>query len=210
MKLNSIQVGLPETHLFKGHEITTSIFKKEITGSVMVRELNIEGDKQADLKVHGGRDKAVYAYSLDAYKDWNELYNRKWPNGALGENLTIDSFNEKEMGLGDIYQLGNCKLQIAQPRVPCYKLGIRLNDANAIKNFNTIKRPGIYFRVLEEGLIEAGMSLELIEREEFFASVFDLYQITLESVEKEKLEAILKVKSLNSMWRKQIERSLRA
>jgi MOSC domain-containing protein YiiM len=208
MKLVSIQVGQPDTFQYRGHVITTSIFKKQIAGPVMVRELNIDGDKQADLKVHGGRDKAVYAYSLDAYTEWNKLSDKKLENGALGENLSFDSFDEKKMGLGDIYQLGQCKLQIVQPRVPCFKLAIRLDDAHAIKNFNNIQRPGVYFRVLEEGVIDNGMSLELLERENVFVSVYDLFQVTIESVEREKLEAILKIKSLNTSWRTRIEKTL--
>ena len=209
MKLVSIQVALPEKIIFNNKEIITSIFKKAIAGPVMVNKLNIEGDKQADLRVHGGADKAVYAYSLDAYQNWNLLYGKNFTNGSLGENLTIDSFDEKLIGVGDIYQLGECKLQVVQPRVPCYKLGVRFNDIGAIKAFNKIQRSGIYFRVLEEGEIDIEQCFKLIEKEEIFVSIFDLYQVTIQSVEVEKLEKILKIKSLNVEWHDQITKELK-
>ena len=209
MNIISILVGQPEIVDFCGRKITTSIFKKAITGSVKVNFQNIEGDKQADLRVHGGNDKAIYAYSLDAYTSWNQFYGKFFQAGSFGENLIINSFNEKEMGIGDIYQVGTALLQIVQPRVPCYKLGVRLNDVRAIKSFNKIQRSGIYFRVIQEGVIESGQELIIIEREKEFVSVQDLFKMTIGSVENELLEKILKIKSLNIDWRLKLEEVLK-
>ncbi len=209
MKLVSIQVGIPQLKNYHGKEISTAIFKYPVQGPVMVKTENIDGDRQADLKVHGGRDKAVYAYSLDAYEKWNEFYQTELAPGSLGENLLIDSFDETKIGLGDIYELGECQLQVVQPRIPCFKLNLRLNDSGAIKTFNTIARSGIYFRVLREGTIDLNQEMRLISRpEEEFVSVADLFKMSISPLSEEEAFRLLKIKSLNSDWRRRIERSL--
>ena len=208
-KIVSILVGKPEIINFNGKNISTSIFKKAINGSVKVNLLNLDGDQQADLRVHGGLDKAIYAYSLDAYNTWNQHYGKIFEAGSFGENLIIDSFNEKEIGIGDIYRAGTAILQVVQPRVPCYKLGVRLNDISVIKSFNKIQRSGIYFRVMTEGIMESGQELNLIEREQEFVSVFDFFKMTIGQVDSEIIYKALKIKSLNLDWRKQLEGALK-
>ena len=181
MKIVSIQVGLPQVMQFRGREVTTGIFKSPIEGPAHVRFTNIEGDGQADLRVHGGVDKAVYAYSLDAYAWWK----KKRPNdtfefGAFGENLTIDEMNERQVCVGDTFEIGDAILQVAQARFPCFKLGVKFNDHTVIKDFNESERPGVYFRVLKEGHIEAGQEFKLISREKNLVSIWEEFATELE------------------------------
>jgi MOSC domain-containing protein YiiM len=158
--------------------------------------------------VHGGLEKAVYAYSLDAYQDWKKFYSKEFVAGSLGENLLIDSFDETKVGIGDCYRLGSVVFQVAQPRIPCYKLGVRLNDVTAIKAFNQIKRCGIYFRVLEEGKITQGDEFVLLQKEDSFVSVYDLFSMYLGPVPEELYHRALSIKSLNIDWRRRIEKAL--
>jgi MOSC domain-containing protein YiiM len=209
MKLVDIFVGKPKTIEFNGNQITTAIFKKSILGPVAVKKNNIDGDEQADLKVHGGLEKAVYAYSLDAYQEWNSYYKKTFSPGSFGENLLIDSFDEKKVGMGDTYRLGSVVLQVAQPRIPCYKLGVRLNDVTTLKTFNQIQRCGIYFRVLEEGKINQGEKLILMQKEDHFVSVHNLFSMYLGPASEELYHLALKLKSLNPDWRKRIEKALK-
>ncbi len=180
MRLLSIQAGTPKTIAYKGRDVLTSFFKTPIASPVLVKTFNISGDLQSDLNVHGGRDKAVYAYSADAYAFWNERYDNIHPYGSLGENLTFNVLNENKILLGDIYQLGDCQLQVSQSRFPCFKLALRFNDPSAVNAFHQLCRPGVYFRVLKEGLINTGEDLKLIERSDDAMSVTDDYRIRME------------------------------
>ncbi len=178
-KLLSIQVGSPQTVSYKGRQVLTSIFKAPIAGPVRVNKLSIEGDTQSDLTVHGGVDKAVYAYSADAYSFWNKRYAKEHAWGALGENLTFDTLDEGAIGIGDVYDLGESRLQVTQPRLPCFKLGIRFNDPLAVKAFNEFKRSGVYFKVIKEGEIAIGQSLQLIKRADDFMSIAESFRMAM-------------------------------
>jgi MOSC domain-containing protein YiiM len=176
-KLLSIQIGAPKPVTYKGRQVLTSFFKTPIAGPVRVNKFSIEGDTQSDHTVHGGINKAVYAYSADAYPFWNARYHTQHPYGSLGENLTFDTLDEETIGIGDIYDLGQCRLQVTQPRMPCFKLGIRFNDPTAVKAFNEFGRSGVYFKVIQEGEIAVGQSLKLIERVENFVSIAETYRL---------------------------------
>lgn len=177
MKLISIQTGLPKLVTFHGKDVTTGIFKSPVTGSIKVNFLNLEGDGQADLTVHGGKDKAVYAYSLDTYDGWKKERPQDTFNyGAFGENLTVDHLPEDQIFIGDTFELGTCILQVAQPRFPCFKLGVMYQDMSIVKAFMKFARPGVYFRVLREGQIRSGDEFKLINREKTQLSVLDLFK----------------------------------
>lgn len=166
MRIHSIQVGMPKTIVYRGKEITTGIFKDQVLSPVMLRTLGVEGDGQADLKVHGGRDKALYAYSRDAYAWWQEHRPQSvYPNGAFGENLTIESLNESQIFIDDIFELGTAIVQVTEPRFPCSKLAAKFDDSTIVKTFMHSERPGIYFRVLQEGWLAVGDMLQLTQRE---------------------------------------------
>jgi MOSC domain-containing protein YiiM len=188
MKILSIQVGLPRTVEFNGRQTTTGIFKEPIQGPIMVRRLNLEGDGQADLRVHGGVNKAVYAYGADTFKRWKEIRPQdEFLPGAFGENLTMESLREDQIEIGDTFKLGQATLQAVQPRFPCFKLGIKFKDNSILRAFMKMNRPGVYFSVLHEGLIQAGDSLELIEKAEKSVSIVRLFEIFQEA-EKDPLE----------------------
>jgi MOSC domain-containing protein YiiM len=175
MKIVSMNVGLPRTLRSKGREVTTGIFKEPVEGPVMLRRLNLDGDRQADLAVHGGRWKAVYAYPSEHYEFWRkELPGMDLPWGIFGENLTTEGLREEETNIGDHFRVGEAVIEASQPRIPCYKLGIRFGRDDIVKRFLASGRSGIYFSVLEEGLVKAGDAIERIHEDENGVSVADV------------------------------------
>ena len=206
MKIVSINVGLPKTITWQGKEITTGIFKNPIPGPVMVRKLNIEGDKQADLTVHGGADKAVYAYSFKAYDQWKRTLNiSDLAPGAFGENLTFDELDETKICVGDVLKVGETELQVVQPRQPCFKLGAKFGDMKVLNTFNQIDRPGIYFRVLKEGLIATGDEAKIISQEASRVPLIELFHFyKTKTIKPKTAKALLAVKSLNTSWRNKL------
>ena len=162
MKILSVNVGLPREVLFGEEIVTTGIFKEPVEGRVKLRKLNLDGDKQADLTVHGGEDKAVYAYPKEHYGYWQlEFPNISLPWGMFGENLTTEGLNENMINIGDRFRIGSAEVVATQPRMPCYKLGVKFGRMDVVRRFLTSGRPGIYFKVLLEGEVEAGESIEL-------------------------------------------------
>lgn len=178
MKLISINVGLPREVEWHGQTVTTGIFKEPVAGPVMVRTLNLEGDRQADLAVHGGVDKAVYAYPAQHYDVWrNELPDADLPWGVFGENLTIADLVEADVNVGDRFRLGSAELVATQPRMPCYKLGIRFGRDDIVKRFLASRRPGVYFKVAREGQIQTGDTLERLHRDEHEVTIADIVRL---------------------------------
>jgi MOSC domain-containing protein YiiM len=131
----------------------------------MVRELNLDGDAQADLMAHGGPDKAVYCYPAEHYEAWQGELGRELSFGMFGENLTVSGLLEDTLRIGDILTVGDAVLQVSQPRFPCYKLGIKMQDPQIIQRFQQSGRSGFYCRVLEEGMIDTGVSMDVVERD---------------------------------------------
>ena len=163
MKIISLNVGLPQRVLFHDREVTTSIFKSAVPGPLMLRRLNLDGDFQSDLEVHGGKNKAVYAYASEHYDYWREQlpdYEFTW--GNFGENLTTEGLREQDAFVGDVYRIGQATVKVTQPRMPCYKLGIRFGRDDMVKRFLASGRSGIYFYVVEEGLVDVGDAIEKI------------------------------------------------
>jgi len=160
-----INVSLPTIVNFNGNKIETGIFKKPVAGKVGVRRLNLEGDAQSDLTVHGGADKAVYAYPLEQYEYWkNELSNSNLEWGIFGENLTVEGFDENNVCIGDRMKIGSAIFAVTQPRMPCFKLGIRFGDPTIVKRFYKSGKWGFYLSVLEEGEIETGDEIFVTDR----------------------------------------------
>ena len=163
MKIISLNVGLPRRVPFHEREVTTSIFKSAVQGPLMLRRLNLDGDFQSDLEVHGGKNKAVYAYASEHYDYWREQlpdYEFTW--GNFGENLTTEGLREQDAFIGDVYRIGQATVKVTQPRMPCYKLGIRFGRDDMVKRFLASGRSGIYFYVVEEGLVDVGDAIEKI------------------------------------------------
>ena len=170
MRVISVNVGLPRQVEDDGDLVATAIYKQPVATRVAVRRLNLDGDQQADLTVHGGPDKAVYLYSVEHYPEWQrEFPNLTFDYGQFGENLTVQGLREHEVFIGDRYRMGSAILQVTQPRAPCFKLGIRFGRPRMVKQFLQSGKTGFYCAVLEEGDVGHGDDIALIER--FFGSL---------------------------------------
>ncbi len=178
MKIVSVNVGLPREVIWQGKVVTTGIFKEPLDGPVMMRTLNLDGDGQADLTVHGGVSKAVYAYPSEHYDYWRaELPGIDLPSGMFGENLTTEGLLEEAVYVGDKFRIGEVEVMVTEPRMPCYKLGIKFGRADIIKRFLASRRTGFYFAVVHEGMVGAGDGVELIGREQHEISVADITRL---------------------------------
>ncbi len=166
MKIVSLNVGMPREVLWHGRSVTTGIYKEPVAGRVALRKLNLDGDRQADLAVHGGEYKAVYCYPVEHYAYWNkELPGRELPMGMFGENFTTSGLNENEVHLGDRFAAGSAEVVVTQPRLPCYKLGVRFGSDDMVKRFLASGRGGFYLAVTSAGEVGAGDEIKVISRD---------------------------------------------
>jgi len=199
----SINVGRPRPAEWHGQTVLTSIFKEPITGPVSVGTLNLAGDEQADLSVHGGPDKAVYAYPSEHYAFWHrELPGTELPWGAFGENLTTEGLSETGVRIGDRLRIGTVELLVTQPRLPCFKLGIRFGRADMVKRFQRSGRTGFYMKVLREGLTAAGDPIELLPAPDPGVTVADIVRLyTADEPEQPLLQRVTTLAALPEGWR---------
>ncbi len=166
MKLVSVNIGLPREVMWHGRSVTTGIYKDPVQGRVRLRKLNLDGDRQADLTVHRGKYKAVYCYPLSHYEYWKrESPGRELPMGTFGENFTIDGLPEDSVHIGDRFSVGSAEVIVTQPRLPCYKLGVRFQSDDMVKRFLASGRTGFYLAVTREGEVGTGDEVEVIARE---------------------------------------------
>jgi len=166
MKIVAVNVGLPREVRWRGMNVNTGIFKDPIEGRVALRKLNVDGDRQADLSVHGGEFKAVYCYPLEHYAYWKEeLPGRDLPMGSFGENFTIEGLLEASVHLGDRFSVGSAEVVVTQPRLPCYKLGVRFQSDDMVKRFLASGRMGFYLAVTREGDVGAGDEIRVVARD---------------------------------------------
>jgi MOSC domain-containing protein YiiM len=209
MRVLSVNVGMPRQVEWHGETVVTGIFKEPVAGSIKVRALNLDGDAQADLSVHGGRDKAVYAYPFEHYHDWQANLGRQLLPGAFGENLTTEGLIENQVHIGDEFRIGTAKVVVTQPRMPCFKLGIRFGDPQMVKAFLKARRPGIYFAVVEEGVIGPGDPIELIGGDERRISVSDMLELMLSRKPAyNDLQRIVEIPGLAAEWREEFQARL--
>jgi MOSC domain-containing protein YiiM len=212
MRVASVNVGEPREVRWRGKPVRTAIFKEPVEGRVPLRRLNLDGDRQADLRVHGGPDKAVYAYPLEHYAFWQEELGRELPLGQFGENLTVEGMPlEHELAIGDRYRIGTAELVVVQPRLPCFKLGIRFADQRMVKRFLTAGRTGFYLRVEREGDVAAGDEIVLLERDPAGVPVSEVTR--LYAHDRDDIEAVRRVlsaKALPESWRDWFVRLLEA
>jgi MOSC domain-containing protein YiiM len=203
MKILSVNVGLPREVSWQGKFVTTGIFKEPVKGPAMLRTLNLDGDGQADLTVHGGVSKAVYAYPSEHHAFWRaEFPAMDLPWGMFGENLTTEGLLEDAVYIGDRFRVGQTELMVTEPRMPCYKLGIKFGRTDIIKRFLASRRSGFYFAVMREGMVSAGDALELIGREQQDISVADITR--LYAFEKDDVKALrraIEVEALPENWK---------
>ncbi len=213
MKLLSVNVGGVQNLEFNGRVVESGINKEKVDGKVEVLKQGLIGDKQADLSVHGGLDKAVYAYSVEHYEFWqNKLKVNALPFGQFGENFTVEGMDDREVMIGNSYRIGSVLLQVTQPRVPCFKLGIKMGDPTFPAKFMASGRYGFYFRLLEEGFVEAGDTIELVEKDSSGISVWKVMQIMYAGSHSNRDEIIsaLNLQALSADWRTGFEQKLAA
>src|SRR5438094_4590057 len=203
MKILSVNVGLPREVTWQGKIVTTGIFKAPVNAPVMMRTINLEGDRQADLTVDGGVTKAVYAYPSEHYGYWRtELPGVDLPWGMFGENFTTDGLLEEAVYIGDRFRIGETEVMATEPRMPCYKLGIKFGRADIIKRFLASRRTGFYFAVMREGLVGAGDTVELIRREQEEISVADITRLyAFDKDDVKSLRRAIQVEALPESWK---------
>ena len=203
MKLLSLNVGLPREVSWQGKLVTTGIFKEPVNERVRLRTLNLDGDRQADLRVHGGVSKAVYAYPAEHYAYWRtESPGVDLPWGMFGENFTTEGLFEESVYIGDRFGIGEAEVVVTEPRMPCYKLGLKFGDAGIIKRFLASRRTGFYFAVAREGMVGTGDAMQLTGREQQEISVADvtrLYAFDRDDVKS--LRRALAVAALPESWK---------
>jgi MOSC domain-containing protein YiiM len=203
MKIISLNVGLPRLVLRNGEPVSTGIFKEPVDGRVMLRTLNLDGDRQSDLSVHGGPYKADYLYPSEHYDFWkHELPDMELPWGIFGENFTSTGLLETETHIGNKFRIGTAEVMVTQPRMPCYKLGIRFGRADIIKRFLVSERTGFYFSVLKEGEVGTGDEFELLEKNDSGVRVVDitrLYSSDRENVDL--MRRAIATEALPDSWR---------
>jgi MOSC domain-containing protein YiiM len=218
MKLVSVNTGLPREVSWHGRIVTTAIFKEPVGGRVAWRKLNLDGDRQADLTVHGGEHKAVYCYPLAHYGYWKkELPGRELPMGMFGENVTMDAGKdgllEDSVHLGDRFSIGTAEVVVTQPRLPCYKLGIRFGSDDMVKRFLASGRTGFYVAVVREGEVGAGDEMKVIAREPNAVPVSEITRLYVVKrygeAEMRAVRRALGVKELPESWKEYFRARLR-
>ncbi len=202
MKVLSLSVGLPREVEWEGHSVLTSIFKNPVERRLRVSSLNFEGDEQSDLTVHGGIDKAVYVYPSEHYEEWrHELPDVGFPHAVFGENLTTEGLSE-DVRIGDRFRIGTAEFVVTQPRMPCFKLGIRFGRMDLLKRMLRNGRTGFYFAVTAEGEVGAGDSIESIERLDEGLTVADVVRLyTVDAKNQELLRRATQTSRLPDSWK---------
>ncbi len=193
MKVISTNIGESTTVTWKDREVTTGIFKAPVLKSIFLGITDVSDDHVVDRRYHGGEHKACYLYGANHYSFWKELYPQlDWNWGMFGENLTVDQCIETETYIGSVYQVGTAKVQVAQPRQPCFKLGIRFGDQGVLKQFIRESRTGIYFKVLEPGKVKQGDTFQLIHVDDAEVTVAQLFRALYRKLDDaSKLEKII-------------------
>ena len=206
MKIISVNVGASREVIWKNITVQTAIFKEPVAGAVAIQAVNLAGDQQADLTVHGGLEKAVYAYPAEHYDYWpKQLSNASLSWGAFGENLTTEGLWEDKLCIGDVLGVGSAVLRVTQPRMPCYKLQLRFNRDDMVKRFLGSGRGGFYFSVIERGHVAAGSKVETLERDPAGVTVSDVVRLYLGQIgDPELLQRAMNVTSLPENWKTQL------
>ncbi len=200
--LLSVNVGLPRDVTWNGKTVRTAVWKSPVTGRRMVRKLDIDGDAQADLTGHGGEHRAVFVYQMDSYHYWERFLGRSdFTFGQFGENFTVEGLLDNEVCIGDRYRIGDAIFEVTQPRVTCYRVGIRMNEPRMAALLVAHHRPGFYFRVLQEGEVGAGDDIVKITDGPERVSVAEVDALLyLPGHSREQLERALRIPALSKGW----------
>lgn len=207
MRIVSVNVGAPRTVTWKGKSVRTGIFKSPVDTRLWMRALNLDGDRQADLRVHGGRSKAVYVYPSEHYAYWrDQLPGVELPWGMFGENLTTRGLLEGEVNVGDRFRVGSAEVMVTEPRMPCYKLGLKFRWEDIVKRFLASRRTGFYLAVLMEGEVGAGDPIEAISRDSHGVTVRDITELYANKRrDAALLRRAMQVEALPESWRAYFE-----
>jgi len=210
MKLLSLNVALPRLVEYNGEPVATGIFKEPARGPIMLRTLNLDGDRQGDLSVHGGISKAVYGYPSEHYEFWkSELPEMELPYVMFGENFTTQGLFEDAVNVGDRFRVGKAEVMATEPRLPCYKLGIKFGRADIIKRFLQSRRTGFYFAVMKEGEVKAGDEIELLSRDENDIAISDITRLyAFEKNDLETMRRAAKLEALSASWREYFQHQI--
>ena len=206
-RLLSVNVGLPRDIVWQGRTVHTGIWKDPVKGPRMVRRLNIDGDGQGDLAGHGGERRAVFVYQIDSYRYWQDYLKRNdFIYGQFGENFTVDGLPDAQVCIGDRYRIGGALFEVTQPRVTCYRLGIRLNEPEMAALVVKHGRPGFYFRVIEEGNVEAGDEITQVGSGPEQMSVSEIDALLYKPGHpRDQLERALRIPTLSAGWHHSLE-----
>ena len=194
----SINVGIPTEFEYKGRKAKSAIWKNPVNGKVFARGINLEGDDQADREAHGGYDKAVYVYASEDLTWWGNEIGREIKPGELGENLTLKGISVNEALIGELWKVGEVTLEVSEPRIPCWRLGVRMNDKTFPRKFTKALRPGAYLRIVQEGSLEKGNSVEVLEKPDHALSVRDVFEIYTQT--HANANRILEVSKMSDAW----------
>jgi MOSC domain-containing protein YiiM len=209
--LASLNVGQPQQLLWNNRKVTSGISKRPVTDDVFLSVLNFEGDVQADKKNHGGKDKAVSVYPSVHYLYWKQHWDLDLAPASFGENLAVDGLTEETVKIGDVFQLGEALLQISQPRMPCYKVGMNLKQESIPDDMVKTGYTGFYMRVLEPGFVEAGSTLKLVKKSEFDVTVAEVNLVTYhQKNDMDKLKKICALDDLAGGWRDKLIKQLKS
>ena len=195
----SVNVGRPRTFEFNGRQARSAIWKSPVAGRVAARGVNLDGDDQADRKAHGGPDKAIYAYAVEDVRWWESELGRSLSVAQFGENLTTEGIDVNGALVGERWQVGTTLLEVSEPRVPCWRLGVRMDDMAFVRRFTEALRPGAYLRIVSEGSVAAGDAIRVAERPDHGLSVRDVLRIF--SRDRQEAPRLLAVPAMSESWK---------
>src|ERR1044071_9390078 len=200
MKVLSVNVGIAREFEYNGRSARSAIWKSPVIGRIAARGVNLAGDDQADRKAHGGPDKALYAYAVEDARWWERETGRTIPHGGFGENLTIAGMEVNGALVGERWQIGSAVFEVSEPRIPCWRLGVRMNDPAFVRRFTEAQRPGTYLRIIVEGVVGAGDEIKIIERPGHDVTIRDIFRIYTR--DREEVERLLAVPRISESWRR--------
>lgn len=198
-KVLSVNVGHPREFEYNGHPARSAIWKSPVSGRIVARGVNLDGDEQADRRAHGGPDKAVYAYAVEDALWWEQEIGRRFVFGEFGENLTIEGIEANDALVGERWEIGTAVFEVSEPRIPCWRLGVRMNDPLFPRRFAEAMRPGAYLRIVVEGSLGAGDEIRIIEKPDHGLTVRDVSRIYTR--DRNEVERLLVVPHLSESWR---------
>jgi MOSC domain-containing protein YiiM len=202
-KVLSVNVGRPREFEYNGRPAKSAIWKSPVAGRVRARGVNLDGDDQADRKAHGGFDKAVYAYALEDVRWWERELGRSLQYGEFGENLTTEGIAANDALVGERWAIGTAVLEVSEPRVPCWRLGVRMDDQMFVRRFTEALRPGAYLRIIGEGDLGAGDEIRVIHRPDHGLTIRDVFRIYTR--DRDEVERIIATRQISDSWKKWAE-----